>query len=147
MSSGFERLSTVVHLHGAGHEGVGEDVVYDAGDQNCMQQAGPVQPVAGEFALGEFCELIDSLDLFPVSPSTGGLAACTGAGLSARRLTWRCARREPLHEALGREARPLTFVVSLGLGDPATLEPLRRGWAPTRRCASSSTPRAPGRRS
>ena len=32
VSSGFERLSTVVHLHGAGAEGVGEDVVYDAED-------------------------------------------------------------------------------------------------------------------
>ena len=27
VSSGFERLSTVVHLHGDGAEGVGEDVV------------------------------------------------------------------------------------------------------------------------
>ncbi len=54
-------------------------------------------------------------------------AACTAAGrFSRRRSTWRCARRAlSLHEALGRQARPLTFVVSLALGDPATLEPLR----------------------
>jgi L-alanine-DL-glutamate epimerase-like enolase superfamily enzyme len=33
---------------------------------------------------------------------------------------------KPLHEAVGREARPLTFVVSLRLGEPATLEPIER---------------------
>ena len=37
VSSGFERLSTVVHLHGGGHEGVGEDVVYDAADHVALQ--------------------------------------------------------------------------------------------------------------
>ena len=31
----------------------------------------------------------------------------------------------PLHEALGREVRPLTFVVSLRLGEPASMAPLR----------------------
>ena len=30
----------------------------------------------------------------------------------------------PLHEVLGREPRPVTFVVSLRLGEPATLEPM-----------------------
>src|SRR6478672_10550023 len=29
VSSGFERLSTIVHLAGGGTEGIGEDVVYD----------------------------------------------------------------------------------------------------------------------
>ena len=33
-----------------------------------LQEAGPVQPLAGSYTLGEFCELIDSLDLFPVAP-------------------------------------------------------------------------------
>ena len=37
VSSGFERLTTVVHLHGDGQEGVGEDVVYDAADHERMQ--------------------------------------------------------------------------------------------------------------
>ena len=33
VSSGFERLSTVVRLRGDGQEGIGEDVTYDAADQ------------------------------------------------------------------------------------------------------------------
>jgi L-alanine-DL-glutamate epimerase-like enolase superfamily enzyme len=127
VSSGFERLSTVVHLHGAGHEGVGEDVVYDSGDQELFQQAGPVQPLAGEFTLGDFCELTDGLDLFAREPEHGEVSRLY------RRWTFQSAALDlalrqagtSLHEALGREARPLTFVVSLGLGDPASLEPLR----------------------
>ena len=47
VSSGFERLSTVVHLRGDGAEGVGEDVVYDAEDQVALQEAGPVLTLAG----------------------------------------------------------------------------------------------------
>jgi L-alanine-DL-glutamate epimerase-like enolase superfamily enzyme len=127
VSSGFERLSTIVHLHGGEHEGVGEDVVYDAEDQVAMQAAGPVQPLAGRYSLGEFCELIDSLDLFPVEPQRD-------VSRLYRRWTFHSAALDlalrqagvPLHEALGREARPVTFVVSLRLGEPAAFEPLER---------------------
>jgi L-alanine-DL-glutamate epimerase-like enolase superfamily enzyme len=120
-------LSTVVHLHGGGYEGVGEDVVYDAGDQELLQQAGPVQPLAGEFTLGEFCELTDGLDLFPREPEHGEVSRLY------RRWTFQSAALDlalrqagtSLHTALGRQPRPLTFVVSLGLGEPASLEPLR----------------------
>ena len=127
VSSGFERLSTVVRLSGAGHEGIGEDVVYDAGDQELLQQAGPVQPLAGAFTLGEFCELTDGLDLFPREPEHGEVSRLY------RRWTFQSAALDlalrqagtSLHEALGRRPRPLTFVVSLGLGDPASLEPLK----------------------
>ena len=47
VSSDFERLSTVVHLKGAGAEGVGEDVVYDAPDHVALQEAGPVPTLPG----------------------------------------------------------------------------------------------------
>jgi L-alanine-DL-glutamate epimerase-like enolase superfamily enzyme len=127
VSSGFERLSTVVHLYGGGHEGIGEDVVYDAGDQELLQRAGPVQPLAGEFTLGEFCDLTDRLNLFPREPEHGEVSRLY------RRWTFQSAALDlalrqtgmPLHEALGRASAPLTFVVSLGLGNPASLEPLR----------------------
>ena len=45
VSGGFERQTTIVHLHGFGLEGIGEDVVYDSGDQELFQQTGPVQPL------------------------------------------------------------------------------------------------------
>ena len=129
VSSGFERLSTVVHLTGGGLEGVGEDVVYDAEDHVALQNAGPVHASAlsGRFALGEFCELVDSLDLFPVAPQRD-------VSRLYRRWTFHSAALDlalgqagqPLWQRLGREARPLTFVVSLRLGEPPTLDPITR---------------------
>jgi L-alanine-DL-glutamate epimerase-like enolase superfamily enzyme len=126
VSSGFERLSTVVHLTGGGVEGVGEDVVYDPEDHVALQEAGPVLDLSGRYALGEFCERIDGLDLFPVEPQRGDVSRLY------RRWTFHSAALDlalrqagiPLHRALGREPRPLTFVVSLRLGEPPTLAPI-----------------------
>jgi L-alanine-DL-glutamate epimerase-like enolase superfamily enzyme len=125
VSSGFERLSTVVHLTGGGTEGVGEDVVYDAEDHVALQQAGPVLNLAGSYALGEFCELIDGLDLFPVEPQreVSRLYRRWTFHSAALDLALRQAGR-PLHAALGRTPQPLTFVVSLRLGEPPTLAPI-----------------------
>jgi L-alanine-DL-glutamate epimerase-like enolase superfamily enzyme len=128
VSSGFERLSTVVHLRGGGAEGLGEDVVYDAEDHVAMQAAGPVQKLVGRFALGEFCDLIDGLDLFPVEPRRGEVSRLYRRWTfhsAALDLALRQAGRA-LHDALGREAQPLTFVVSLRLGEPPTLDPIER---------------------
>ncbi len=127
VSSGFERLSTVVHLHGGGHEGVGEDVVYDAEDHLALRDAGPVLDLAGRYALGELCELIDGLDLFPVPPQrdVSRLYRIWTFHSAALDLALRQAGR-PLHDVLARPPRPVTFVVSLRLGEPATMEPLRR---------------------
>jgi hypothetical protein len=127
VSSDFERLTTVVHLQGGGLEGVGEDVVYDGDEQTAMQDAGPVQPLAGSYTLGEFCDLIDGLDLFPVAPNRD-------VSRLYRRWTFHSAALDlalaqagkPLHEALRREPKPVTFVVSLRLGEPPTLDPIAR---------------------
>ena len=125
VSSGFERLSTVVHLRGAGTEGVGEDVVYDAPDHVALQEAGPTLGLAGRYTLAEFCELIDGLDLFPVAPQrdVSRLYRRWTFHSAALDLALRQANR-PLHEVLGRDPQPLTFVVSLRLGEPATLAPI-----------------------
>jgi L-alanine-DL-glutamate epimerase-like enolase superfamily enzyme len=127
VSSGFERLSTVVHLHGGGEEGIGEDVVYDAVDHTTLLQAGPVQPLAGRYTLGDFCALIDSLDLFPVEPQRD-------VSRLYRRWTFHSAALDlalrqagkPLHEALGREPQPVTFVVSMRLGEPPSFDLIGR---------------------
>jgi len=127
VSSGFERLTTVVHLHGNGAEGIGEDVVYDSADHEALQAAGPVHDLRGTYTLGELCELIDSLDLFPVEPSRD-------VSRLYRRWTFHSAALDlalqqagkPLHEVLGRHPRPVTYVVSLRLGEPPTLDPIVR---------------------
>ncbi|MGP0048379.1 MAG: hypothetical protein ACLPZR_05950 [Solirubrobacteraceae bacterium] len=127
VSSGFERLSTVVHLRGGGTDGIGEDVVYSADDQRAFVAAGAAYDLGGRWSLGEFCERIDGLDLFPVEPEHGDVSRLYRRWTfhsAALDLALRQAGR-PLHAVLGRPPRPLTFVVSLRLGEPATLEPLR----------------------
>jgi len=129
VSSGFERLTTVVHLTGGGLEGVGEDVVYQAEDHVALQQAGPVHAdrLAGRYALGEFCQLVDSLDLFPVAPQWEVSRLYRRWTFHSAALDLALAQADrPLHAALGRDPQPLTFVVSLRLGEPATLDPLER---------------------
>jgi hypothetical protein len=129
VSSGFERLSTVVHLHGAGETGLGEDVVYDGVDQTALQDAGAVHEAAlrGNRSLGELCDAIDRLDLFPVAPQRE-------VSRLYRRWTFHSAALDlalrqngrALHDVLDRPPRPVTFVVSLRLGEPPTIEPITR---------------------
>jgi L-alanine-DL-glutamate epimerase-like enolase superfamily enzyme len=127
VSSEFERKSTVIRLHGAGVEGIGEDVTYDAIDHDILQAAGPTLPLAGSFTLASFCERLAGLSLFEQPPQRE---------VSARYRTWAyesaaldLALRQAhttLHQALAREPQPVRFVVSLRLGEPPTLEPLSR---------------------
>ena len=128
VSSGFERLSTVVHLRGGGEEGIGEDVVYDAEDHVALQQAGAVHEAAlqGRHTLGDFCALIDSLDLFPVEPQreVSRLYRRWTFHSAALDLALRQSGR-PLHAVLGRPPQPVTFVVSLRLGEPPTMAPIQ----------------------
>jgi L-alanine-DL-glutamate epimerase-like enolase superfamily enzyme len=127
VSSDFTRLSTVIHMRGGGQEGVGEDVTYDALDHVALQDAGAVLDMSGKRTLGELCALIGGLDLFPAEPVRD---------VSRRYRRWAfesaaldLALRQAgvsLAETVGRETRPLTFVVSLRLGEPPTIEPVRR---------------------
>jgi L-alanine-DL-glutamate epimerase-like enolase superfamily enzyme len=127
VSSDFARRSTVIRLLGDGAEGLGEDVTYDAVDQDAAQQAGPSLPLSGDFTLRSFAEHLATLELFPRAPQEE---------VSRRYRTWAyesaaldLALRQagaPLHAVLGRAPQPVRFVVSLRLGDPPTMEPLRR---------------------
>lgn len=127
VSSGFERKTTVIHLRGAGEEGIGEDVVYDAVDHEIAQQAGPVLALAGDWTIRSFSEHLATLDLFAEEPQrdVSPLYRTWGYESSALDLALRQAG-EPLHAVLGREPQPLTFVVSLRLGEPPSLEPVAR---------------------
>jgi len=127
VSSDFTRLSTVIRISGAGEEGVGEDVTYDALDHIALQDHGPVHDLSGKRSLGELCELIGGLDLFPADPvrDVSRLYRRWAFESAALDLALRQSRTT-LSAALGRELRPLNFVVSLRLGDPPTIAPLRK---------------------
>jgi hypothetical protein len=127
VSSEFERKSTIIRLRGAGEEGIGEDVTYDGADHEILQAAGPTLPLGGRFTLASFAERLGELELFPQPPLRE---------VSARYRTWAyesaaldLALRQahtPLHAALEREPLPVRFVVSLRLGEPPSLDGIRR---------------------
>jgi L-alanine-DL-glutamate epimerase-like enolase superfamily enzyme len=127
VSSEFERKSTVIRLRGAGEEGLGEDVTYDGVDQELLQAAGPTLALAGRFTLASFAEHLAQLELFPEPPQreASRLYRAWAYESAALDLALRQAQT-PLHAALGREPRPVRFVVSLRLGEPPSIEPLRR---------------------
>jgi L-alanine-DL-glutamate epimerase-like enolase superfamily enzyme len=127
VSSEFERRSTVIRLRGGGQEGVGEDVTYDGIDHAILQAAGPMLPLAGRFTIATFAERLRQLELFPEPPQRDvsqryRLWAYESAALDL-------ALRQggtTLHAVLDRPPAPVRFVVSLRLGEPPTLDPLRR---------------------
>ena len=130
----FTRPSTIIHLRGDGQEGLGEDVVYDVLDHIAHRDAGPVLDLTGPGTLGELCELLGELDLFP------GAAPERDASRHYRRWAYESAALDlalrqngiSLHEAVGRDPKRLTFVCSTRLGGigedapPSTTEPVRK---------------------
>jgi hypothetical protein len=127
VSSDFTRLSTVISVRGGGHEGVGEDVTYDALDHVALQEAGPVHDLTGARTVGELCELVEGLDLFPAAPvrDVSRLYRTWAFESAALDLALRQAGTT-LAARLEREPRPVTYVVSLRLGEPPTIDPVAR---------------------
>jgi hypothetical protein len=127
VSSEFERKSTIIHLRGAGEEGIGEDVTYDGIDHEILQAGGPTLPLAGRFTLASFSERLAGLTLFPEPPQRE---------VSSRYRTWAYEsaaldlalrqQHNTLHATLGLQPRPVSFVVSMRLGEPPSIEPLRQ---------------------
>jgi hypothetical protein len=121
--SGFgEAHSTrLVRLTGDGAEGLSEDITLFLGE-------GPDLPLAGEWTLAGFCDHLAELDQWPADPPEWEPARRWrnwGYEAAALDLALRQAGR-PLHEVIGRKPRPVTFVNSLGLGDPPDADTIHR---------------------
>jgi hypothetical protein len=128
ISPEFLRRTTTFHLHGAGEEGLGEDVTYDPEEHAEQQDRGPTLPLAGEWTFGEFAAHVGGLDLFPAKPPDFPaflLYRRWAVESAALDLALRQAGRS-LADVLEREPRPIDFVVSLRLGSPPSFEPVRR---------------------
>ena len=91
------RRTTVFHLHGGGHEGVGEDVTYE----EAHHEGVGLPNLAGEHTLDSFSALVAAEPGYRV----------WGLESAALDLALRQAGRS-LADAVGREPRPITFVVS-----------------------------------
>ncbi len=121
--SDFLRKTTVVHLHGRGEEGIGEDVTYHAEEHDRSLALGPVFSLPGAWTLRTFSQHLTTLPLFDEEPaqhtyydyrrwayeSAALDLALRQAGLS-------------LGKAVQRDPRPVAFVVSMGLGSPPSTE-------------------------
>ena len=126
VSTEFIRTTTQVHLRGRDEEGIGEDVTYDGEAHDQLRDAGPPS-LEGEWTLRSFSEHVGGLDLWPEPPGMPAFRDYRRWGFesAALDLSLRQARRS-LADALGVEARPVRFVVSMRLGEPSSMEPVRR---------------------
>ncbi len=121
----FLRKTTVVRLRGCGDEGIGEDVTYDSEEHDRLQARGPDLPLAGSWTLHSFSVHLATLTLFEAEPDQHAYHDYRRWGFesSALDLALRQAGTS-LGEAIGREPRPVSFVVSGGLGDPPSTDRL-----------------------
>ena len=96
----FTRRTTVIHLHGAGHEGAGEDVSYEE-DLQLAFTADALPDLTGEHTLDSFSGLVAGQPGYrPWGLESAALdLALRQAGLS-------------LAAVVGRKPKPITFVVS-----------------------------------
>lgn len=119
VSSGWVRPTTIVTLSGGGTVGRGEDVTYDVEDHDALAAA-PPSDLGGRFTLETFSRRLDEALVLSPPPSRPHYRrwAFEAAALD---LALRQAGVS-LGEALGREYRPVRFVVSTRLDARRWLE-------------------------
>ena len=126
-STDFLRRTTVVRLAGGGVEGVGEDVVYTADLHPPFQGLLPTLPLTGEWTLESFSQRVGELDLFGDAPEQGVYRAYRRWAVESAALD--LALRQAgtsLAGVLNREPRPVSFVCSMSLGQPPSLDGVHR---------------------
>jgi hypothetical protein len=109
VSPEFRRVTTIVHLRGGGDEGLGEDVTYLAD----LHDDVPVPEIAGRWTLDSFSGALDGFRFFADLPEDN-------AAQDYRRWAWESAALDlalsqagtNLADFVGRERRPVTYVVS-----------------------------------
>lgn len=128
VSSDFTRATTQIRLLGADEEGLGEDVTYDAAEHDSQLARGPVLPLAGAWTLDSFSSRLSELPLFETEPKMAAFRDYRRWAFESAALDLSLRQNGmSLADAVGRELRPLTFVVSMRLGEPPTLDRVK-GW-------------------
>ncbi|MHB9149756.1 MAG: enolase-like domain-containing protein [Thermoleophilia bacterium] len=112
VSSGFERVTTIVRLAGRGHAGLGEDVTYDADTHERVLPVRLAYPLTGEHTIDSF-----SLLLEPLLPAAEEPHARWGFEGAALDLALRQAGAA-LSDVTGIPSKSVRFVVSTRLGSP-----------------------------
>jgi hypothetical protein len=122
----FTRATTTVRLRGGGEEGMGEDVTYDALDHLPLRDAAPSLPLAGSWTLDSFARRLEQVELWPTPPEREDSRLYRRWALesAALDLALRQAGRS-LTDAVGRDPRPVNYVVSTRLSMPGAPGPER----------------------
>jgi hypothetical protein len=110
VSPEFRRVTTTVHLRGAGEEGLGEDITYQAD----LHDTFPLPPVAGGWTIDSFSRSLDGFPFF------GDDNLPDAAAHDYRRWAWESAALDlalkqagtTLAELTSRARNPVTYVVS-----------------------------------
>ena len=122
----FLRRTTVVHLQGGGEEGIGEDVTYDPAEHQRLQERGPDLPLAGSWTLHSFSEHVAAQPLFLEEPDQHRYRDYRRWAFESAALDLALRQAgSSLGDAVGREARPVSFVVSMSLGSPPSTDRVR----------------------
>ncbi len=116
---GEAHSSRLVRLTGDGHEGLGEDITL------FMEQPPPELALAGRWTLGDFCEHLAGVEQWPGPPEWEMALLWRNWAYESAALDLALAQAgSALHDVIGREPRPVTYVNSLGLGEPASVDPI-----------------------
>ena len=126
-TSGFTKVSIVVRLSGGGHTGEGEDVTWDQIDQIEFLRGGEqLGWLHGARTFDELSTLIGLANLFPVEPMRDSSRNYRRWAIESAALDLALRQRGlSLEQAVGRPARPVSFVASIRLGEPPSLLPVR----------------------
>jgi hypothetical protein len=122
-NSSYRRLTSIIHLHGKGDVGCGEEVNWDATLQERFRERGGHLPLAGEFTLESFSALLEGLELSPDPPPVDDWRDFRRWGFESAALD--LALRQNglgMEEAFGLEARPVKFGVSFGVHEIGDVE-------------------------
>jgi hypothetical protein len=125
-SSGFTKVSIVVRLTGGSHAGEGEDITWDQIDQIEFLRAGSdLSWLHGSRTFDELSTLLGLANLFPVPPIRDSAAYYRRWAFESAALDLALRQNGlSLHEAVRREARPVSFVASVRTGEPPSLSPI-----------------------
>ncbi len=109
VSTQFTRVTTVLSLRGRGAVGVGEDVTYNAENHDWFPTVEPTGPTT----LGELSRALDELSLFREEPRMHAALDYRRWALESAALDLALRQNDlSFAAALGRELRPVRFVVS-----------------------------------
>ena len=121
-SSGWTRCTTTVSLHGGGCVGQGEDVTYDANEQRAFAESAAPRIEGRYSSFSSFSRALDRAGtLFSGRPSQASSILYRRWAFESAALDLALRQADSsLGELWGMDPEPVRFVVSTGLGSPAS---------------------------